>query len=243
VAERLVGSRLVLVGEHHGNADHHKAQLAVIRFLHEKGVPVAVGLEMFRQDHQTTLDSWGAGQLEEAAFIEAYLDNWNFDWRLYRDIFRFARDNKLPLVGLNVSREITRQVAYRGFQSLDERQRDELGAITCDVGDDYMAYIRQAFGGHGHGGHGSISDFARFCEAQLVWDTVMAIKALEYLEAHPQRTMVLIAGSGHVQRPAVPAQVRKRAELPFLILLPETAGSLDRRQLDAKAADYLILRP
>jgi uncharacterized iron-regulated protein len=240
VAKRMMEARLVLVGEHHNNADHHKAQLEVIRFLHTEGVKVAVGLEMFRQDRQATLDRWVAGELKEATFIKAYLDNWNFDWRLYRDIFRFARDNQLPLVGLNVGRDITSQVAYHGFQSLDQRQREELGAITCDVSADYMAYIRRAFGGHGHGG---ISDFARFCEAQLVWDTVMAVKALEYLTVHPQRTMVLMAGSGHVQRPAIPTQFRGRSTLPYLILLPETAGSWERPHAGAGAADLLILRP
>jgi uncharacterized iron-regulated protein len=242
VAKRIVAPRLVLVGEHHNNAAHHEAQLAVIQFLHAQGVKVAVGLEMFRQDHQATLDRWVAGELNEAAFIEAYLDNWNLDWRLYRDIFRFTRDNRLPMVGLNVSREITRQVAHGGFQSLNPRQRHELGAITCDVSADYMAYIRRAFGGHGHG-HGGITEFARFCEAQLVWDTVMAVKALEYLGAHPQRMLVLIAGSGHVQRPAIPAQFRSRSTLPYLILLPETAGSFERRHMDATVADYLILQP
>jgi uncharacterized iron-regulated protein len=240
VAKRMMEARLVLVGEHHNNANHHKAQLEVIRFLHTEGVKVAVGLEMFRQDRQATLDRWVAGELKEATFIKAYLDNWNFDWRLYRDIFRFARDNQLPLVGLNVGRDITSQVAYHGFQSLDQRQREELGAITCDVSADYMAYIRRAFGGHGHGG---ISDFARFCEAQLVWDTVMAVKALEYLTVHPQRTMVLMAGSGHVQRPAIPTQFRGRSTLPYLILLPETAGSWERPHAGAGAADLLILRP
>jgi uncharacterized iron-regulated protein len=239
-AQRLAASRLVLVGEHHNNAEHHRAQLAVIRSLHAEGIEVAVGLEMFRQDHQATLDRWVGGELSEAAFIEVYLDNWNYDWWLYREIFIFARDHKLPLVGLNVGREITSQVAYHGFQSLDAGQRDQLGDITCDVSADYMGYIRRAFGGHGHGG---LSEFARFCEAQLVWDTVMALRAAEYLEAHPQRHLVLLAGSGHVQRPAIPTQFATRTTLPYLILLPEAAGSFERRQMDAKAADYLILLP
>ena len=243
VALRLANYRLVLVGEHHSNADHHAAQLAVIRFLHSKGIAAAVGLEMFRQDGQEALDRWVSGELAESDFKEIYSDHWNFDWPLYRDIFRFARDNQLPMVGLNVSGDITRQVAHTGFASLDEQQRSELGAITCNVSAEYMEYIRRAFGDHGQGAHGDISEFARFCEAQLVWDTVMAARAAEYLEAHPQRVMVLIAGSGHVQRPAIPAQFRERSNLPYLILLPETAGSFERDQMDAKAADYLILMP
>ena len=37
---RLAGADLVLVGESHGTAAHHRAQLAVIRALHESGEPV-----------------------------------------------------------------------------------------------------------------------------------------------------------------------------------------------------------
>lgn len=239
VAERLSGQRLLLVGEHHNNPGHHAAQLAVIRFLHTQGVGVAVGLEMFRQNRQTVLDSWVAGEMSEKNFKREYLDNWNFDWRLYRDIFIYARDNKLPMVGLNVGREVTSQVAYRGFNSLDQEQRDALGAITCDVSADYMAYIRKAYGSHGHGG----MDFTRFCEAQMVWDTVMARNALKYLKDNPQRAMVLIAGSGHTQRPGIPSQLGEPAPLPFAILLPETKGSFEREHIDAAVADYLILSP
>ncbi|MDH3827077.1 MAG: ChaN family lipoprotein, partial [Desulfobacterales bacterium] len=48
----LKKNRIVLVGEHHSNRQHHMAQLAVIRALKEAGLRVAVGLEMFRNESQ-----------------------------------------------------------------------------------------------------------------------------------------------------------------------------------------------
>jgi uncharacterized iron-regulated protein len=56
--KRLGGMRIVLVGEHHDNADHHQAQLQIIRALHQAGRKVAMGLEMFRGDSQADLDRW-----------------------------------------------------------------------------------------------------------------------------------------------------------------------------------------
>ena len=58
----LKTARVVVVGEQHDNLDHHRAQLDVIRALHESGTKVAVGLEMFRADAQPQLDAWIAGE-------------------------------------------------------------------------------------------------------------------------------------------------------------------------------------
>lgn len=237
VLKALVDNRLILVGEHHTNTAHHAAQLAVIRFLAERGVPVSIGLEMFRQDQQRALDDWLAGNIDEKAFERVYLDNWNFPWPLYREIFVYAREKQIPLVGLNVSREITRQVARNGFASLSDEQRGELPGVTCNVTRAYRDFIRRALGAHGHGE----MNFNHFCEAQLVWDTAMAVGATDYLKAHPDRTMVLLAGSGHARKMGIPYQVNERAPVPLAVLLPYTPDAFTPEMLTTADADYIIL--
>ena len=64
----LKKNRIVLVGEHHSNRQHHMAQLAVIRALKEAGLQVAVGLEMFRKESQPALDQWISGEIDEKRF-------------------------------------------------------------------------------------------------------------------------------------------------------------------------------
>ena len=130
VLRAVQGARLVLVGEHHTTESHHRDQLRIIRFLKESDVALSIGMEMFRKDQQEALDRWVAGDISEAEFRPIYLDNWNFPWELYRDIFVYARDNKIPMVGLNVSRGITRQVASQGFASLSDQQRGELEGVV-----------------------------------------------------------------------------------------------------------------
>lgn len=119
----LKKNRIVLVGEHHSNRQHHMAQLAVIRALKEAGLRVAVGLEMFRKESQPALDQWIYGEIDAERFEKIYYDNWNFPWQAYRKIFEYARNHKIPMIGLNVPREITRQVSRNGFKSLSPQQK------------------------------------------------------------------------------------------------------------------------
>jgi uncharacterized iron-regulated protein len=227
---------LVLVGEHHTDPSHHAAQLRVIRSLDEKGIPLSIGLEMFRKNQQEALDQWVSGNIDEKDFEAIYLDNWNFPWPLYRSIFIYAREKKIPMIGLNVPRGITRQVAEQGFASLSTQQRGELEGVTCNVTREYRDFIRSAFGAHGHG----TMDFARFCEAQLVWDTAMAINVVNHLEAHPDRVMVLLAGSGHARKMAIPHQVKGRSSIPLAVLLPHTPDIFEPETLTEADADFII---
>jgi len=233
----LKKARLVFVGERHDQERHHQAQLEVIRRLYDSGVPVAVGLEMFRRDSQAELDHWVKGEIREETFQKIYLDNWDLPWNLYRDIFIFARDHKIPLVGLNVPSETTRQIAREGFASLTPEQLGDLPAVSCVVDDAYAAFIRRSLGLHAHGE----MNFTRFCEAQLFWDTAMAWNALRFLKEHPRLTMVVIAGSGHAWKRGMPAQVTTRTPLPLRVILPEIPGLLDRKTVRLDDTDYLWL--
>ena len=234
----LAKYRLILVGELHDNKEHHEKQLAVIQALYDAGVKVAIGLEMFRFDSQKALDQWVSGEMPPDEFHPVYYDNWNFPWPYYSMIFEYAREKKIPMAGLNVGREITRQVAYEGFQSLSMDQKGKLEDVACIVDENYMAFIKKVFGDHSHGK----LNFEHFCEAQLVWDTVMAIHALEYLEKNPGSIMVLLTGNGHARKPGIPTQIKKRSQLPHAVLLPETPGYITPDTVSVEDADYLIVK-
>ncbi len=232
----LKKNRIVLVGEHHSNEQHHRAQLAVIRALKETGLKVAVGLEMFRHESQAALDQWISGKIDENQFEKIYYDNWTYPWKAYREIFEYSRTHQIPMIGLNVPREITRQVSRNGFKSLSPEQKGKLAEVSCIVDQQYMNYIRNAFGAHGHGQ----LNFIYFCEAQMVWDTALAVYTLNYLEKHPDAVVVILTGVGHAQKGAVPRQIQLRSNLPYAVILPETSGSIDTASISSKDADYLI---
>jgi uncharacterized iron-regulated protein len=233
----LKKNRIVLVGEHHSNRQHHMAQLAVIKALKEIGLRVAIGLEMFRNESQSALDQWISGEIDDKRFEKIYYGNWNFPWQAYRKIFEYARNHQIPLIGLNVPREITRQVSRNGFKSLSPQQKGKIAEVSCIVDQEYMNYIRKAFGNHGHGQ----LNFIYFCEAQLVWDSAMAVYTLDYLKKSPDSIVVVLSGAGHAQKGAVPKQIRARSNLPYAVILPEIPGSIDAATISTADADYIML--
>jgi uncharacterized iron-regulated protein len=236
-AGKLPSPGIVYVGEFHDNAAHHAAQLAVIQSLDKRQRPLAVGLEMFQHIEQSILDAWVAKALSEEEMRRAFARNWSQDWHLYRDIFMYCRERNIPMIGLNVPRSITRKVARTGFESLTSEEIGKLPPIVCRVDREYEEFLRRVLGSHG-----SESGFRRFCEAQLVWDTAMAIYALEYLNAHPERTVVVLCGMIHAWKKAAPEQAsRENAEVEQAVIQPAVKGRWTPESVSKEDADYLIL--
>ena len=233
-------SRVIVLGETHDNRAHHDLQLKIIRTLHEGGTVLAVGLEMFRAENQELLDKWWRWGMPTEQFEALYLENWGMPWILYRDIFLYSRQKRIPLVGLNVPREVISKVAREGYGSLTESERKKLPpGLTCTVDEAYRSFIRNTFAAHAHG---SGRSFENFCEAQMVWDTAMAIYALEYLDKNPASRMVILAGSVHAWKRAIPRQLATmRPGMTVSVILPAPDGTEGKAALTAEDADYLVL--
>lgn len=229
-------SRLIFIGENHDDARHHTAQLELIKQLHKDGRPLAIGLEMFMAESQDALDRWVAGKLSVSRFRKIYLDNWNMPWKYYRDIFIYARDKRIPLVGLNLPKGISRKVARDGFASLSPGELRLLPPeITCSVTPGYMALLHQAY--HDHGMNDKA--FAHFCEAQVLWNRHMALKVQEFRTRRPGHTMVALVGIGHALKSGAPGEMTAD-ESNYRVILPEHGG-LNRHNLTVQDADYLLL--
>jgi uncharacterized iron-regulated protein len=231
---------IVFVGEVHNQEAHHRLQLDVIKALNNAKIPVAVGLEMFIVKNQNILDQWVAGTISSDAFIKAYYENWDFPWPLYRDIFLYVREYKIPAVGLNISPEITRKVAASGFASLSKEELAKLPPETgCAVSEQYMKFIRRAYSMHGHNN----KNFLFFCEAQLIWDQVMARNTLEFLKNNPDKKVIVLTGNGHAWKRGIPEQIRVLSEkTSYRVVLPHIPGRIDPRDITSQDADYILLQ-
>jgi len=236
-AEEFPRGGMVFVGEQHEVKAHHEGQAAVIEAAREAGLNVAVGLEMIQRKDQAALDRFIAGKIGFAAMRDVFHRNWN-NFEAYRPIFEYCRKQHIPMLGLNVPREITRKVARSGFESLTAEEIGLLPPITCEVGPEYERFLRRVLGEHHHGSKA----FEQFCEAQLVWDAAMAVHALAYMEDHPDRTVILLCGMIHAWRPAIPAQVEKQSPgTPHVVIQPLINGRFDKSSARSEDADYLLL--
>jgi uncharacterized iron-regulated protein len=235
IVPRLVEARVV-VGETHTRYDHHLAQLAIIEALHRRDPDLAIGLELFQQPFQQALDDFVAGRVDEAGLLRRteYFERWGFDYRLYRPILRYARAHGIPLVALNVPKEVTRKVGEVGLAGLDSEERAALPAEITPAGDAYRARLRAVFEQHKGKAEG---DFERFLEVQQSWDEGMAARAAEYLAEYPGQRMVVLAGSGHVAyRDAIPDRLARRLGAATLSVVPGDAVA----DLDPESADFAL---
>ena len=123
LVERLADTRILFIGEDHTDMDFHRVQARVLEELHRTGREVMIGLEMYPYTRQAILDEWSAGSLTEDEFVEssAWYDNWGYRWDYYRRIFLFARDNGIPMFGVNIPRDHVRTVRTKGLRRPERR--------------------------------------------------------------------------------------------------------------------------
>jgi uncharacterized iron-regulated protein len=209
--------RIVLIGEHHDSADHHRWQLQVLAALHARRPDMAIGFEMFPRRVQPVLDRWVAGELSEAEFLRASDWNrvWGFDPQLYLPLFHFARLNRIPMIALNVERTLVRQVGAGGWDSVPEAQREGV-TRAAPAPEAYVAQLRETFEMHlppRAPGAARPPDadtrFMRFLEAQLTWDRAMAELLARRARTSAAPLVVGVMGSGHLEfGHGVPHQLR-----------------------------------
>jgi uncharacterized iron-regulated protein len=232
-------SDLILIGEAHDDKKHHEMQLAIIRSLWAKKLPLAIGLEMMQADSQQQLDDWTEGRMTEQGFQAVFAGNWS-DWPMYRDIFIFARDNHIPMVALNVPKEIVKKVSHRGYASLTPEEKKDLPQGTsCDLNNPHTAFLKKSFKEvFKHVTNGKI--FTYFCEAQTLRNSGMAMNIVRFVKKHPGRKIVALTGIWHAVKNAVPEQLeRNGSKLACTVILPEIP-ELSTGNAAASEVDYMI---
>jgi uncharacterized iron-regulated protein len=240
--EQLTKSRVVLVGESHDDANHHRVQLKIIKALKKRHNNFAIGLEMFPGHLQPQLDSWIAGKLTENQFLDGveWYSVWGFDAELYLPIFRFARENKIPLVALNINRDVVREVRKQGVDGVEEKIRMQLPPMAA-ASNDYRISLQKVFNSHPM--MAKMGKFDNFMQAQLVWDGVMASRIKEWLDKYPDGLLVGLAGSGHITNGyGIPHQLKSLGVERIKTILPWT---IDDEWVDPQVADYAwgVLEP
>ncbi|MDA8387702.1 MAG: ChaN family lipoprotein [Nitrospiraceae bacterium] len=238
MVREIKSADVILLGEVHSSAADHRAQLAVIRALRAAKAPFAIGLEMFRADSQKALDRWVSGQSSLRSFQDIYYKNWSAPWPLYRDIFLYARQRRIPMVGLNVPKDISDTVFARGFNSLTPAEKKEVPpGISCTVDKKYQRFINEAYQFHRVMGGGSFYDF---CQAQMLWDSVMAWHIVDHLESAPGVKMVVLTGVGHAWKRGIPARIGRRSDYRVSVVLPEMPTGKSDRDITTGDADYIL---
>ena len=231
VIDRAVKHSVVLLGETHVNADHHRWQLQVLAAMHAVRPDMVIGFEMFPRRVQSVLDQWVAGELDEKAFLAASEWNrvWNTDPELYLPLFHFARMNRIPMVALNIEPRLRRLVAEKGFHGVPVEEREGL-TRPAEPSQAYLDFLMPIYKQHDRKDKkaGEIGfddpDFRRFYAGQQLWDRAMAQilhQVLTTAENGKKPLVVGVMGSGHVVHGyGVPHQLHDLGVKDIATLLP-----------------------
>lgn len=233
--QKLASKRVIFVGESHDRFEDHLNQLAVVQGLHNLEKDFAIGMEFFQQPFQPHLDAYVAGEITEKELLHRteYFERWRFDYRLYRPILRYAREHGIPLVALNLEREITEKVGDGGIESLSDIELERIPAEIDRKDEAYRQRVKEVFEHHPMAKE---KNFEHFLEVQLLWDEGMADRAARYLREHAEKSMVILAGSGHLEYgQGIPKRLLRRVSAESAILL---GGA--HRGLDPEVADFLL---
>ncbi|MBF0380195.1 MAG: ChaN family lipoprotein [Magnetococcales bacterium] len=233
--DQLSEKRVVLVGETHNDPNHHKVQLKIIQGIYKHNNNMAIGLEMIPRHLQSQLDRWVADELSREDFLKAvdWDQTWGFDSDLYMPILRFARDNNIHLVAMNIKREVVKQVRLKGLDGVADNIKDELPKIA-PASDKYKTMLREVF--ESHPMMSKMGKFENFVDAQQVWDGVMATQINHWLGENPYGLLVGLAGSGHISYGnGIPHQLKSQGVEDIATVLP---WNIEEKWADYKVANY-----
>ncbi len=239
---------VVLLGESHTDADHHRWQLQTVAALHGRGGNLVIGFEAFPRRLQSVIGDWIEGKLTDEAFLKAseWRQVWGYDAALYMPLFQFARLNRIPMIALNVEQKLVSRVGQQGWEGVPAPEREGLSdpapaspAYQRELARVYL--IKKAMPPDADPSQASSPpepdeaalaeavkqpEFKRFVEAQLTWDRAMAEALAGAKRKFANATVVGILGSGHVAGGhGVPHQLQALGIANLMSLIPVSADA------------------
>jgi uncharacterized iron-regulated protein len=259
---------VVLLGESHTDADHHRWELQTLAALHGRGGSLVIGFEAFPRRLQAVLDDWVDGKLTDEAFLKAseWRQVWGYDAALYMPLFQFARLNRIPMIALNVERKLVSRVGEQGWENVPVAEREGL-SDPAPASAAYQRDLARVFllkkslppgtdplsvpagANPPEPDEAALAEtvkqpeFQHFVAAQLTWDRAMAEALAGARRKFPDSTVAGILGAGHVEDGyGVPHQLQALGIGDVKTFLPastDTACSL----VSTGAADAVFTLP
>ncbi|MCU0573115.1 MAG: ChaN family lipoprotein [Syntrophobacteraceae bacterium] len=217
----LSKAQVVYLGETHTSIEDHRIQLKIAEALHGSSPDLMLAMEMFPRESQEILDRYSQGQLSEEEFLKEveWEKVWGFPFPLYRSILSWAAEKRVPLVGLNASRDVVKTISRGGLTALSPKDRSRVAEDFNLTDAEHRRYVEEQYEQHVKGG---IRDVNSFYEAQLAWEETMAETLARILAQRGKDTRIaVLIGRGHaIHRFGVPLRAARRFDHAFKIVLP-----------------------
>jgi len=227
-------AKLVLLGEKHDNADHHRLQAGILRQIAGPDVRATVVMEMINPDQLPALRAHRRRLVNDVGGLRAILD-WDRTgwpkWQIYEPIFAVTVAGQLVIAAGNLTRAEIRKIGREGYPAIsNERVRRHLMAHPATPTDrEALSKLILA----SHCGHASEAIVPRMIAIQRSRDATMAQALI--VAAQQQDRAVLIAGTGHTRTDrGVPRFVRAMGATDAMI----SVAFMEVRPGRERGADY-----
>ena len=213
--DALLPADVILVGEQHDADDHQRIQRAVVLELAQRGQLAALALEMAQEGTSTTGLATHASEAEVQAALQ-----WNdagWPWHRYGPVVMAAVGQGVPVLGANLRRDAMR--AAMANTALDTHLApDRLEQQRADIRAGHCMLLPE-------------SQIAPMTRIQIARDAAMA--ATVHAARQPGKTVVLVAGGGHVRRDlGVPTHLAPATRVRVLLAVAGGQGAYERTVTD-----------
>jgi uncharacterized iron-regulated protein len=222
--DRLNGNAIVLLGEVHDNALHHRLRLEVLRRAFEAGWRPAIAMEQVDREHQVDIERarmerpLDADYLIEKAAPEHGKSSNGWNWDYYRPYVALALQYGVPLLAANLSRHDAQKIVELGYSGVFDDATEHLLGLDRQRPALQAVQENEIDVGHCHALPRAL--LPAMARTQLARDAVMA----GVLREHDAQGVVLLAGDGHTRRDiGVPTWLE-----PAVLARVFTVGFLER---------------
>ena len=210
IMDEVQHNKILFVGEKHDQFSHHLNQLNVIKSMHQRGKKFAIGMEMFQRKFQSVIDDYLQNKIDLKTFLKKseYFKRWGFDYNLYKPIIDYAKENNIPIIALNLERELTKKISKNGLFGLSKEDQAQLPQTIDFSNRAYKEKLLKFFGSNTHMTKSKMKNLDFIYQSQILWDQTMADTINRYLIDHKEQSMVILVGSGHLtMRHGIPNHV------------------------------------
>ncbi|HLD36616.1 MAG TPA: ChaN family lipoprotein [Planctomycetota bacterium] len=255
MVSKLKGIQVVYVAEAHTNEAHHKLQGDILKSLSQKNPKTAMAMEFLYRSKQESIDNYTADKITEEEFDKTNTFGFGEWYHYYLALVRYAHDNKIKLIGMNVEKDIKRKMANMGWDKLTPEEQKLIAKDVDTSNEKHKEFVMKQFSGMMSNPQtrdmmkGPMID--KMYLMQCMWDETFAESIANYLKAanDPAVQVVVVAGSGHIEyKFNIPDRSYKRFPAPFKTLVPfevdeNTPAAYLKEELSSGAGDFGYFSP
>lgn len=233
---------VLFFGELHNDSAGHYLENKIFRALHAAySDKIVLSMEMFETDNQLVLTEYLEGRIDETRFSRD-VRLWN-NYRDYRPMIEYAKQNKLPVIAANPPRRYVSMVTRRGMKSLDSLSKEAKKYLPPLPYDTLGGRYRDKFMETMKGAPESASKNIYY--SQSLWDAGMANSIYVYLKKNKGKKVFHCVGGFHTEEKlgtAAQLQMRnKKLRILNIASYSDKSFSNPDWEKESYRGDYIII--